>query len=105
MLKGRKVKRMSDIQIFIPDKDNEGEWRDIDDGLLDLSSHDAKVRADTIDNFVEEFSLELSESIICGMIADCFKYKNLNDTSDKIADYAIYTVKKIAEQLKEMESK
>ena len=91
---------MSDIQIFIPDKDNEGEWRDIDEGLLDLSSHDANVRADTIDNFVKEFSLELSESIIWGMIADCFKYKNLNDTSDKIVDYVINTANEIAEQLK-----
>ena len=43
---------MSDIQIFIPDKDNEGEWRDIDEGLLDLSLHDAKVRAAAIDDFV-----------------------------------------------------
>ena len=43
---------MSDIQIFIPDEDNEGEWRDIDEGLLDLSSHDAKVRAAAIDDFV-----------------------------------------------------
>ena len=43
---------MSDIQIFIQDKDNEGEWRDIDEGLLDLSSHDAKVRAAAIDDFV-----------------------------------------------------
>ena len=94
---------MSDIQIFIQDKDNEGEWRDIDEGLLDLSSHDAKVRADTIDNFVKEFSLELSESIIWGMITDCFKYKNLNvkNTSDKIVDYVINTANEIAEQLKE----
>lgn len=91
---------MSDIQIFIPDKDNEGEWRDIDDGLLDLSSHDAKVRADTIDNFVEEFSFELSESIIWGIIADCFKYKNMNDTSDKIVDYVTNTSNEIAEKLK-----
>ena len=91
---------MSDIQIFIQDKDNEGEWRDIDEGLLDLSSHDAKVRADAIDNFAKEFSLELSESIIWGMIADCFKYKNLNDTSDKIVDYVINTANEIAEQLK-----
>lgn len=42
---------MSDIQIFIRDKDNEGEWRDIDEGLLDLSSHDEKVRNKAIDDF------------------------------------------------------
>ena len=44
---------MSDIQIFIQDKDNEGEWRDIDEGLLDLSSHDEKVRNKAIDDFVK----------------------------------------------------
>ena len=97
---------MSDIQIFIRDKDNEGEWRDIDEGLLDLSSHDEKVRADgynkAIDDFVENISLEISESLIWGMIADCFKYKNLNvkNTSDKIVDYVINTANEIAEQLK-----
>ena len=46
---------MSDIQIFIQDKDNEGEWRDIDEGLLDLSSHDAKVRADGYNKAIDDF--------------------------------------------------
>ena len=78
---------MSDIKIFIPDKDNEGEWRDIDEGLLDLSSHDEKVRADTIDNFVEE---------ICKMIVK----------SENNGNYRFYAVEikqaiaDIAEQLK-----
>ena len=54
-----------------------------------------------IDDFTENISLEISESLIWGMIADCFKYKNLNDTSDKIVDYVINTSKEIAEQLKE----
>ena len=80
---------MSDIQIFIQDKDNEGEWRDIDEGLLDLSSHDAKVRADTIDNFVKE---------ICKMIVQ----------SESNGNYRFYAVEikqaiaDLAEQLKEM---
>ena len=80
---------MSDIKIFIPDKDNEGEWRDFDEGLLDLSSHDAKVRADTIDNFVKE---------ICKMIVQ----------SESNGNYRFYTVEikqaiaDLAEQLKEM---
>ena len=47
---------MSDIQIFIQDKDNEGEWRDIDEGLLDLSSHDEKVRNKAIDDLMEKVS-------------------------------------------------
>ena len=78
---------MSDIQIFIQDKDNEGEWRDIDEGLLDLSSHDAKVRADTIDNFVKE---------ICKMIVQSESNGNYRfyavDIKQAIAD--------LAEQLK-----
>ena len=53
-----------------------------------------------IDDFAENISLEISESLIWGMIADCFKYKNLNDTSDKIVDYVINTANEIAEQLK-----
>lgn len=53
-----------------------------------------------IDDFVKKISLEISESIIWGMIADCFKYKNMNDTSDKIVDYVVETSREIAEQLK-----
>ena len=53
-----------------------------------------------IDDFVENISLEISESLIWGMIADCFKYKNMNDTSDKIVDYVINTANEIAEKLK-----
>ena len=34
------------------------------------------------------------------MIANCFKYKNMNDTSDKIVDYVINTANEIAEQMK-----
>ena len=61
---------------------------------------EAEIRAKAIDDFVENISLEMSESLIWGMIADCFKYKNMSDTSDKIVDYIIETSKKIAEQLK-----
>ena len=53
-----------------------------------------------VDDFVENISLEISGSLIWGMIADCFKYKNMNDTSDKIVDYVINTANEIAEQLK-----
>ena len=53
-----------------------------------------------VDDFAENISLEISESLIWGMIADCFKYKNMNDTSDKIVDYVINTANEIAEQLK-----
>ena len=70
------------------DGDNEGEGRNIDEGLLDLSSHDAKVRSDTIDNFVKE---------ICKMIVQSESNGNYRfyavDIKQAIAD--------LAEQLKE----
>ena len=39
---------------------------------------------------LKNISLEISESLIWGMLADCFKYKNMSDTSDKIVDYMTY---------------
>ena len=59
-----------------------------------------EIRNKAIDDFIENISLEISESLIWGMIADCFKYKNMNDTSDKIVDYVINTANEIAEKLK-----
>ena len=67
---------------------------------LDCSKHDKEIYNKAIDDFIENISLEISESLIWGMIADCFKYKNMNDTSDKIVDYVINTANEIAEQLK-----
>ena len=57
-----------------------------------------------IDDFVEKISIEISESIIYGMLVDSRKYNGFNDTSDKIVDYVIETSKNVAEQLKEDES-
>lgn len=67
---------------------------------LDCSKHDKEIYNKAIDDFIENISLEISESLIWGMIADCFKYKNMNDTSDKIVDYVINTANEIAEKLK-----
>lgn len=53
-----------------------------------------------IDDFVKKISLEISESIIWGMLVDSRKYNGFNDTSDKIVDYVVETSKEIAEQLK-----
>ena len=53
-----------------------------------------------IDDYTEKIKENISESLIWGMIANCFKYKNMNDTSDKIVDYVINTANEIAEQLK-----
>ena len=53
-----------------------------------------------VDDFVENISLKISDSFIWGKIADCFKSKNINDTSDEIIVYIINTANEIAEQLK-----
>ena len=53
-----------------------------------------------IDNFAENISLKISDSFIWGKIADCFKSKNINDTSDEIIVYVINIANEIAEQLK-----
>ena len=53
-----------------------------------------------IDDFAENISLKISDSFIWGKIADCFKSKNINDTSDEIIVYVINIANEIAEQLK-----
>ena len=53
-----------------------------------------------IDDFVENISLEISESIIWGMLVNSHKDNSFNDTSDKIVDYVIDIIKEVAEQLK-----
>lgn len=55
--------------------------------------------AKAIDEFAERMSLEISESIIAGMLFDN-RDNSSYDTADKIVDYAIDTSKKIAEQMK-----
>lgn len=72
----------------------------IKDKIKELSKYAEIQYSKAIDDFVENISLKISESIIWGMIADCFKYQNMNDTSDKIVDYVINTANEIAEQLK-----
>ena len=72
--------------------------------LLDCA--DAKIkkakrtaRNKAIDEFAERMSLEISESIIWGMLFDN-RDNSSYDTADKIVDYVVDTAKKIAEQLK-----
>lgn len=57
-------------------------------------------RNKAIDDFVENISLEISESIIWGMLVNSHKDNSFNDTSDKIVDYVINTANEIAEHLK-----
>ena len=59
-----------------------------------------EVRDKAIDDFVENISLKISESIIWGMLVNSHKDNSFNDTSDKIVDYVINTANEIAEQLK-----
>ena len=68
------------------------------DNLLNMGF--AKGYNKAIDDFVENISLEISESIIWDMIATMNKNSSLSDTSDKIVDYVINTANEIAKQLK-----
>lgn len=63
-------------------------------------SAEKEVRDRAIDDFVENISLKISESIIWGMLVNSHKDNSFNDTSDKIVDYVINTANEIAEQLK-----
>ena len=53
-----------------------------------------------VDDFAENISLKISESIIWGMLVNSHKDNSFNDTSDKIVDYVISAANEIAEQLK-----
>lgn len=69
-----------------------------------LTVAEAEIRNKALDEFAERIELELSESIIWGMLADCYRDKTLDYTSEKIVDYVIDTAKRVAQQLKERES-
>ena len=62
---------------------------------------EAEIRAKAIDEFAEKISLEISESIIWGMVVTAHRDGNCSETSDEIVDYVIDTAKSVAEQLKE----
>ena len=70
------------------------------DVLFTLDRIRSYERNKAINDFAENISLEISESIIWGMLVNSHKDNSFNDTSDKIVDYVINTANKIAEQLK-----
>lgn len=72
----------------------------IKDKIEELSKYAESQYDKAIDDFTGKIKENISESLIWGMIANCFKYKNMNDTSDKIVDYVINTANEIAEHLK-----
>ena len=72
----------------------------IKDKIEELSKYAERQYDKAIDDFVENISLEISESIIWGMLVNSHKDNSFNDTSDKIVDYVINTANEIAEQLK-----
>ena len=72
----------------------------IKDKIEELSKYAENQYNKAIDDFVENISLEISESIIWGMFVNSHKDNSFNDTSDKIVDYVINTANEIAEQLK-----
>lgn len=72
----------------------------IKDKIEELSKYAESQYDKAIDDFTGKIKENISESLIWGMIANCFKYKNMNDTSDKIVDYVINTANEVAEHLK-----
>ena len=72
----------------------------IKDKIEELSKYAKSQYDKAIDDFVENISLKISESIIWGMLVNSHKDNSFNDTSDKIVDYVINTANEIAEQLK-----
>ena len=72
----------------------------IKDKIGELSKYAERQYDKAIDDFVENISLEISESIIWGMLVNSHKDNSFNDTSDKIVDYVINTANEIAEHLK-----
>ena len=72
----------------------------IKDKIEELSKYAERQYDKAIDDFVENISLEISESIIWGMLVNSHKDNSFEDTSDKIVDYVINTANEIAEQMK-----
>lgn len=64
-----------------------------------IKHYEQKSRAKAIEEFAEKISLEISESIIYGMIFDNRDNSSF-DITDKIVDYVIDTAKKIAEEMR-----
>lgn len=59
-----------------------------------------EIRNKAINEFAERIELEISESIIWGMLVDSDKDNSFADTSEKILDYVIETTKRIAEEMR-----
>ena len=72
----------------------------IKDKIEELSKYAERQYDKAIDDFVENISLKISESIIWGMLVNSHKDNSFNDTSDKIVDYVINAANEIAEHLK-----
>lgn len=53
-----------------------------------------------ISDFTDKFLLELSESVIWGMLIECHKDNSFNDTVDKIVEYVVDVARNTSEQLK-----
>ena len=99
-------------EVYAEEHEQLAEWLELlkwyEQGMEDIPSESGVLPKDVyhagynkaIDDFVENISLEISESIIWGMLVNSHKDNSFNDTSDKIVDYVINTANEIAEQLK-----
>ena len=72
----------------------------VDEKVAQIELDIQEIRNNAIDEFAEEIAFGIYESVIWDMLATMSKNGSLSDTSDKIVDYVIETVKEIAEQMK-----
>ena len=64
----------------------------------------SEIRNKAIDEFAEKIEFGISESVIWDTLANANKNSSLSDTSDRIFDYVMETIKEIAEQMKEVQN-
>lgn len=63
-----------------------------------------EIKTDMINEFVEQSTFEISESIIWGMIAEHDMYADdIGDLSEKIFDYVCDSIKKVASEMKNID--
>lgn len=68
--------------------------------LKDVEDYEKVAYNKAVDDFTDKFLIELSESVIWGMLIECHKDNSFSDTSNKIVDYVVDTANKVSEQLK-----
>lgn len=70
------------------------------DTCLRIEYEKSKAYEKALDDFVNKFVIDFSESVIWSNALECAKYLNIDECTNKNIDYTYDTVRKVAEQLK-----